>query len=131
MPGAGSTVNPLIGHSHDHMSLISRASLIVGRTAAKDTTRLFAQAIVLTLIAVPLGIRLHLPGALATMALLLVMTVGRSVAAVNPVTYIVDAARALFICDVLNTSVLYGAVAAVAIAAIGLTLSTRVMKRGI
>lgn len=156
---------------------MSRASLILGRTA-KDTVTLFVQAILLTVIAIGLGMRLHLLGAFATMALLIALAIGlsglsyvlaiasrpsgnlfwivtqmlmfplmllsgillpvdagptwlRVVAAVNPVTYIVDAARALFIGDLLNTSVLYGTAAAVTTAAIGLTLSTRAMKRGI
>jgi ABC-2 type transport system permease protein len=156
---------------------ISRTSLILGRTA-KDTVTLSAQAILLTAIAVPLGMSLHLPGALATMALLIVMAVGLSalsyvlaiaslpsgnlfwvatqmfifpimllsgillpvdagpgwlnvVATVNPVAYIVDAARALFIGDFLAASVLNGVVAAAVIATVGLVLSTRAMKRGI
>ena len=156
---------------------ISRTSIVLGRTG-KDTVTLFAQAILLTAIAIPLGMSLHLPGALATMALLIIMATGLSalsyvlaiasmpsgslfwivtqmlafpitllsgillpvdagpgwlsaIAAINPITYIVDAARALFIGDFLDNSVLYGAIAAVAIAAIGLVFSTRAMKRGI
>ena len=156
---------------------ISRTAIILGRTG-KDTVTLFAQAVVLTAIAVPLGMQLHLPGALATMALLVVMATGLSalsyvlaiasmpngtlfwivtqtllfpvmllsgillpvdagpswlgaVAVVNPVTHIVDAARALFVGDFLNASVLSGGVTAVAIAAIGLGRATRAMKRGI
>jgi ABC-2 type transport system permease protein len=156
---------------------ISRASIILGRTA-KDTVTLFAQAILITAIAIPLGMRLHLPGALATVVLLIIMAVGLSalsyvlaiasqpsgnlfwvvtqmlifpimmlsgillpvdagpgwlsaIAAINPITYIVDAARALFTGDFLDTSVVYGLVAATAIAAIGLVLSSRAMKRGI
>lgn len=156
---------------------ISRTSIILGRTG-KDTGILFAQAILLTAIAVPLGMRLHLPGVLATMALLIVMATGSSalsyvlaiasmpsgglfwivtqmlvfplmllsgillpvdagpgwlstIAVINPITYTVDAARALFIGDFLNTSVLYGALAAAAIAVVVLVFSTRAMKRGI
>lgn len=156
---------------------ISRISIILGRTG-KDTVTLFAQAILLTAIAIPLGMRLHLPGALSTMVLLVVMAIGLSalsyvlaiasmpsgnvfwiatqmlifpimllsgillpvdagpgwlstIAAINPITYIVDAARALFTGDFLNTSVLYGTIAAAALATIGLVLSTRAMKRGI
>ncbi|MFH9618228.1 ABC transporter permease [Streptomyces pratensis] len=155
---------------------VSRTSLILGR-AAKDTATLFAQAILITAIAIPLGMELHLTGALATMALLIVMAVGLSAlsyilaiaslpsgnlfwmvtqmlifpvtllsgillpveaapgwlstaASVNPVTYVVDAARALFIGDFPDASVLHGALAATAIAAIGLGFSTRAMKRG-
>lgn len=156
---------------------ISRTSIILGRTG-KDTATLFAQAILLTAIAIPLGMSLNLPGAMATMALLVIMATGLSalsyvlaiasmpsgslfwivtqmlvfpimllsgillpvdagpgwlsaVAAINPLAYIVDAARALFIGDFLSTSVLYGVVAATAIAAVGLVLATRAMKRGI
>lgn len=156
---------------------ISRTSIILGRTG-KDTVTLFAQATLLTAIAIPLGMSLHLPGALATMALLTIMATGLSglsyvlaiasmpsgslfwvvtqmlvfpimllsgillpvdagpgwlgmIASINPVTYIVDAARALFIGDFLSTTVLYGTIAAVAIAAVGLVFSTRAMKRGI
>ncbi|MCT2584845.1 ABC transporter permease [Actinophytocola gossypii] len=156
---------------------LSRASLILGRTG-KDTATLFTQAILLTAVAVPLGMRLHLAGALATVVLLIILAVGLSalsyvlalasrpsgtlfwmvtqmlvfplmllsgillpvdagpgwlgaVAAVNPVTYIVDAARALFIGDFLDASVRYGLIAATAIAVIGLTLSTRAMRHGI
>jgi ABC-2 type transport system permease protein len=156
---------------------ISRASIILGRTA-KDTVTLFAQAILLTAIAIPLGMRLHLPGALAAMVLLTVMATGLSalsyvlaivalpsgtlfwvvtqmlvfpimllsgillpvdagpgwlsaIASINPITYIVDSARALFTGDFFNASVLYGAIAAMAIAVIGLVMSTRAMNRGI
>jgi ABC-2 type transport system permease protein len=50
---------------------------------------------------------------------------------VNPVSYIVDAQRALFSGDFGNMSVLYGTVAAVVIAMAGLLLGTRTMRRGI
>jgi ABC-2 type transport system permease protein len=156
---------------------ISRTSLIVGRTA-KDTVTLFVQAALIVAVAVPLGMRPNLPGALATMALLIVMAIGlsalsyvlaiasrpsgnlfwivtqmlifpimllsgillpvdagpgwlRLAAAFNPITYIVDAARALFAGAFLNPDVLYGTVAATAVAALGLNLSTRAMKRGV
>ncbi|MGW0957619.1 ABC transporter permease [Streptomyces gelaticus] len=156
---------------------ISRTALVLGR-AAKDAVTLFAQATVITVIAIPLGMDLHLPGALATMMLLVVLAVGLSalscvlaiasrpggnlfwivtqalvfplmllsgillpvdagpgwlstVAAINPVTYVVDAARALFAGDFLNSSVLHGLTAAGALAATGLVLSTHAMKRGI
>ncbi|MBL7502658.1 ABC transporter permease [Frankia sp. CNm7] len=156
---------------------ISRTSIIFGRTG-KDTVTLFVQAILITAVAVPLGMELHLPGALATMGLLIVMAVGLSalsyvlaiasrpsgnlfwivtqmlifpimllsgillpidagpgwlgtIAAINPITYVVDAARALFTGNLLEATVLHGLLAATAIAVIGLTLSTRAMKRGI
>ncbi|WP_414942870.1 ABC transporter permease [Amycolatopsis sp. cmx-11-51] len=156
---------------------ISRTVIILGRTG-KEVVILFAQATLLIVIAIPLGMRLHLPGALATMVLLIVMAIGLSglsyvlaiasrpsgnlfwivtqmlvfpimllsgillpvdagpgwlsaIAAINPLTYIVDAARALFTGEFLSISVLYGTTAAVAIAVAGLALSTRAMKRGI
>lgn len=156
---------------------ISRTSIILGRTG-KDTATLFAQAVLLIAIAIGLGMRLHLPGALATMVLLILLATGLSafsyvlaiaampsgnlfwiitqmlvfpimllsgillpvdagpgwlstMAAINPITYIVDAARDLFIGDFLSVSVLYGVIAAAAITAVGLVLSTRAMNRGI
>ncbi|MGW6834923.1 ABC transporter permease [Streptomyces sp. NPDC054949] len=56
---------------------VSRTSLILGRTA-KDTATLFAQAILITTIAIPMGMKLHLAGVLAAMVLLIVMAVGLS-----------------------------------------------------
>lgn len=53
------------------------------------------------------------------------------IAGVNPVAYIVDAQRALFTGAFADLSVLYGTVAACAIAAVGLVLGTRAMRRGI
>lgn len=49
----------------------------------------------------------------------------------NPVTYIVDAQRALFAGDLANPSVLYGTAAACAIAAIGLYLGNRALRKGV
>ena len=158
-------------------SPISRTSITLGRTG-KDAVTLCAQASLLTAIAIPLGMRLHLPGALAAMVLLVVMAVGlnalsyvlaiasrpsgnlfwivtqmlvfpimllsgvllpvdagpgwlSAIAAINPNSYVLDATRTLFTGDFLNSSVLYGVIVATAIAAIGLILSTRAMKRGI
>lgn len=54
----------------------------------------------------------------------------RVAGAVNPISYIVDAQRALFDGH-WNLSVLYGAAAAIGIAALGLMLGTRTMRRGI
>lgn len=55
----------------------------------------------------------------------------RVVAAINPVTYVVDAARALFVGDFLAASVLHGSIAVAATAAVGLVLARRAMTRGI
>jgi ABC-2 type transport system permease protein len=54
----------------------------------------------------------------------------RTAGALNPISYIVDAERVLFGGE-WNLSVLYGTAAAAAIAAIGLVLGTRTMRRGI
>jgi ABC-2 type transport system permease protein len=50
---------------------------------------------------------------------------------VNPVTYLVDAQRALFSGDLANPSILYGTASACVIAAIGLYLGNRAMRRGV
>ncbi|GAA3793975.1 ABC transporter permease [Sphaerisporangium flaviroseum] len=52
-------------------------------------------------------------------------------AALNPVSYIVEAERALFDGRFIEMPVLYGLLWACAVAAIGLTLGTRAMRRGI
>lgn len=55
----------------------------------------------------------------------------RTLGQINPVTYIVDAQRALFAGDLAAPSVLYGTAAACAVAAIGLYLGNRAMRRGL
>ncbi|GII89862.1 ABC transporter permease [Sinosporangium siamense] len=50
---------------------------------------------------------------------------------INPVSYIVDAERMLFAGTYANPSVLYGSAAALLIAAVGVTIGTRSMRRGI
>ncbi|MBX9391544.1 ABC transporter permease [Streptomonospora nanhaiensis] len=55
----------------------------------------------------------------------------RAAAAANPVAYIADAERALFAGDFTDPSVAYGALAAVAIAVVGLVLGTRAMRKGV
>jgi ABC-2 type transport system permease protein len=47
----------------------------------------------------------------------------------NPLTYLVEGERALFAGDYSNPSVLLGALAAVAVAAIGLYVGARAMRR--
>ena len=47
---------------------------------------------------------------------------------VNPLTHIVDAERTLFAGDVADMSVVYGAVAAVSVLVVGLTVGTRAMR---
>lgn len=53
----------------------------------------------------------------------------RTLSQVNPLTYLVNAERALFSGDVLTTSVLYGAITAVVMAVVGLAVGTRAMRR--
>ncbi|MDH2429912.1 ABC transporter permease [Sphaerisporangium sp. TRM90804] len=55
----------------------------------------------------------------------------RAVAAVNPVYYITEAERALFAGRFTEMPVLYGGLAAAAVAVIGLALGTRAMRRGV
>lgn len=55
----------------------------------------------------------------------------RVTARLNPISYIVDAQRVLFTGGFANLSVLYGTAAAGAIAAVGLMLGVRAMRRGV
>ncbi|MFB9904003.1 ABC transporter permease [Allokutzneria oryzae] len=55
----------------------------------------------------------------------------RVVAGLNPVSYLVDAERALFAGGFAEPAVLHGALTAVAVGAIGLLLGTRAMRRGV
>ncbi|UBU14024.1 ABC transporter permease [Nonomuraea gerenzanensis] len=55
----------------------------------------------------------------------------RALGQVNPVTYIVDAQRALFAGNLTDPSILYGTATACAIAAIGLYLGNRALRRGV
>lgn len=50
-------------------------------------------------------------------------------ARLNPLTYVVEAERALFAGDFTHTSVLWGVVAAVGLAIVGLSVGTRAMRR--
>jgi ABC-2 type transport system permease protein len=55
----------------------------------------------------------------------------KAVGAVNPVSYLVDAQRALFNGQIVTLPVLYGLIVACGVAVIGLALGVRVMRRGI
>ncbi|MEV6984944.1 ABC transporter permease [Sphaerisporangium sp. NPDC051017] len=55
----------------------------------------------------------------------------RAAAAVNPVSYIVEAERALFAGRLVNAPVLYGVIAACAVGAAGLFFGTRAIRRGV
>jgi ABC-2 type transport system permease protein len=169
----------LIGGSMERLMVtpVDRTALLIGR-ALKEMTILFAQAVLIIVLALPLGFELHLAGAVAGVALLVVFGVGlgslsfvlamrsapsgelfyvvtqgllfpllllsgvllptdsgpawlRVVGAVNPVTYIVEAQRALFAGDLTDVSVLYGAAMSFAVAALGLWLGNRAMRRGV
>jgi ABC-2 type transport system permease protein len=50
-------------------------------------------------------------------------------ARLNPLTYIVEAERALFAGEFGHTSILFGVISAVALAIVGLAVGTRAMKR--
>ncbi|MEV5895602.1 ABC transporter permease [Nonomuraea fuscirosea] len=55
----------------------------------------------------------------------------RAAGQLNPITYIVDAQRALFAGDLTSPSVLYGTAAACAVAAVGLYLGNRALRQGV
>lgn len=55
----------------------------------------------------------------------------RVIAALNPIAYLVDAERTLFAGELATLPALYGVIAACVIAALGLLLGTRAMRRGI
>lgn len=55
----------------------------------------------------------------------------RAAGQLNPITYIVDAQRALFAGDLASPSVLYGTAAACAVAAAGLYLGNRALRQGV
>ncbi|QFY05834.1 ABC transporter permease [Nonomuraea phyllanthi] len=169
----------LIGGSMERMLVtpLSRTAMLVGR-AMKAVVVLLAQAVLIVLLALPLGFVLHPAGVLAGLAQLLVFSVGlgslsfvlaiksapsgtlfyvvsqsvlfpllllsgvllpmetapgwlRVLGHLNPVTYLVDAQRALFSGNLADPSVLYGSAATCAIAAIGLYLGNRAMRKGV
>jgi ABC-2 type transport system permease protein len=55
----------------------------------------------------------------------------RVIARLNPIAYLVDAERTLFAGELADLSALYGLIAACAVAALGLFLGTRAMRRGV
>jgi ABC-2 type transport system permease protein len=169
----------LIGGSMERLMVtpVNRTALLIGR-ALKEMAILFAQALLIIVLALPLGFELHLAGAVAGVAMLIVFGVGlgslsfvlamRSAPSgelfyvvtqgllfpllllsgvllpmdsgpawlqvagdVNPVTYVVEAQRALFAGDLADVSVLYGAAMSFAVAALGLWLGNRAMRRGV
>ncbi|NJP98076.1 ABC transporter permease [Nonomuraea sp. FMUSA5-5] len=169
----------LIGGAMERLMVtpLNRTAMLVGKSV-KAMLTLLVQAVLIIVLALPLGFELHLAGVLGALAQLVVFSVGlgalsfvlairsapggtlfyvvsqsimfpllllsgvllpletapgwlRALGQVNPVTYIVDAQRALFAGDLANPSVLYGTAAACAVAAIGLYLGNRAMRRGV
>ncbi|MER6575709.1 ABC transporter permease [Nonomuraea sp. NPDC001023] len=169
----------LIGGSLERMLVtpLNRTAMLVGR-AMKAMVVLLAQAVLIIVLAVPLGFELYPAGVLAGLAQLTVFGVGlgafsfvlairsapggtlfyvvsqsilfpllllsgvllpldtapgwlRAVGAANPVTYIVEGQRALFSGDLGAPSVLYGTASACLVAAIGLYLGNRAMRKGV
>ena len=162
--------------AHERMLVtpLARSSLLVGR-ALKEIVTLVAQAVVIVLVMLPFGFRLHPGGALLGLVLLAVLGVGisalsyalalavrrqdwmfwvvqqtvlfplmilsgmllpldggpgwmQALARANPLAYVVEAERALFAGDLVAVPVLWGFVAAVATAAVGLAVGIRAMR---
>ncbi|MCK2214821.1 ABC transporter permease [Actinomadura sp. ATCC 31491] len=178
--GAGySLLVELLGGSMERMLVtpLDRRAMLVGR-ALKAMVLLLTQAVLIILLAIPLGFELHAAGVLAGLAQLVVFGVGlgafsfvlalrsapngtlfymvsqsilfpllllsgvllpldtapawlRAIGRANPVTYIVDAQRALFAGELTAPSVLYGTASACLIAALGLRLGVRAMRTGV
>lgn len=153
---------------------LSRAALMIGR-ALKELTPLLAQALIIVLVTVPFGFRLHPLHILAGLAILGVFGVGigalsyalaiatrtaewifwavqqtllfpllilsgmmlpletgprwmQATAAVNPLTYVVAAERALFGGTFTDPSIGYGALAAALTCALGLWTGVRAIR---
>ena len=166
----------LVGGSMERILVapVSRASILAGKTL-KEGFSLLAQAVLIVLVAMPLGFRLHPLPVLAGLALLTVFGVGLGSLAIalailtrkrpetfwgahqfllfplvllsgvllpvedapgwlatatriNPLTYLVEAERALFAGEFLDVSVLWGSIGALVTAAVGLTVGARAMR---
>jgi ABC-2 type transport system permease protein len=169
----------LLGGSLERLTVtpLNRTAMLVGRTL-KEMAVLLCQAVLIILLAIPLGFRLYPAGVLAGLAMLIVLGVGlgalsfvlaiksvpsgtlfyvvtqmvmfpvlllsgvllpvesgpawlRVVGQINPISYIVNAQRALFSGDLTDPSILYGTAATCLITVLGLWLGNRAMKRGI
>ncbi|GAA4190203.1 ABC transporter permease [Streptosporangium oxazolinicum] len=169
----------LIGGSMERMLVtpLNRTAMLVGR-AMKEFAILLAQAVLIIVLAVPLGFRPHLTGVLAGLTVLTLFGIGlgalsfalaiasspggdlfygvtqlvmfplmllsgvllpmdsgpewlQVAAALNPVSYVVEAERALFSGLFADMSVLYGTLCACAVAAVGLATGTRAMRHGV
>ncbi|GGO68758.1 ABC transporter permease [Nonomuraea cavernae] len=169
----------LIGGSMERMLVtpMNRTAMLVGRTM-KAMVILLAQAVLIIVLALPLGFQLHPAGVLAGLAMLVALGIGlgalsfvlaiksapdgtlfyivtqvllfpllllsgvllpidagpgwlRVIGHLNPITYIVDAQRALFAGDLTAPSVLYGTAATLVVAVVGLVLGNRAMRQGV
>ncbi|QFU94633.1 ABC transporter permease [Amycolatopsis sp. YIM 10] len=154
---------------------VSRTAMLLGRVL-KEVVLLVAQAVLITLVVLPLGFTLHPAGVLAGLALLALLGTGmgalsfalaiavrkqdtlfwaihqtvlfpllllsgvllpidgapgwlHTVARINPLSYVVDAERALFRGELATASVLHGSLAVAGIAAVGLYLGTVTMRK--
>lgn len=169
----------LIGGSMERLLVtpLNRTAMLVGRTM-KALVTFLVQAVLIIVLALPLGFELHAAGVLAGLAQLMALGVGLGALSfalavksapdgtlfyivsqsvlfpllllsgvllpldsapgwldvlghVNPVTYVVEAQRALFSGDLAAPSVLYGTVAACLVAAAGLYTGNAAMRRGV
>ncbi|ASO18801.1 ABC-2 type transport system permease protein [Actinoalloteichus hoggarensis] len=163
--------------SHERLlvSPLRRPALIIGRSL-KEIVPVVAQAVIILIVAVPLGLRPDPLGVVAGLVILAVFCVGlgalsfalalaarnqewmfwtvqqtllfplmllggmllpvddgpgwlRTVAAFNPLSYVVEAQRALFDGEILSATVGAGALAAVSVAAVGLLIGVRGMRQ--
>ncbi|MGC7093323.1 ABC transporter permease [Amycolatopsis lurida] len=154
---------------------VSRTAMLLGRVL-KEVVLLVAQAVLITLVVLPLGFTLHPAGVLAGLALLALLGIGmgalsfalaiavrkqdslfwaihqtvlfpllllsgvllpidgapgwlHAVARINPLSYVVDAERALFRGELATAAVLHGSLAVAGIAAVGLYLGTVTIRK--
>ena len=163
--------------SHERMLVtpLPRSSLLIGR-AVKELVPLAAQAVLIILVALPLGLSVNPIGAAIGILILGVFGIGLGALSyalalavqaqdwvfwaiqqtlmfpllilsgtmlpldnapgwmqflvdINPLGYVVDAERALFAGDFSSSTVLHGGVAAVTVAAVGLGVGVRAMRR--
>ena len=163
--------------SHERMLVtpLPRSSLLIGR-AVKELVPLAAQAVLIILVALPLGLSVNPIGAAIGILILGVFGIGLGALSyalalavqaqdwvfwaiqqtlmfpllilsgtmlpldnapgwmqflvdINPLGYVVDAERALFAGDFASSTVLHGGVAAVTVAAVGLGVGVRAMRR--
>ncbi len=104
---------------------------LIGRSL-KEMVPLAGQAVIIVAVMIPFGFRLYPAGALAGLVLLPLETGPAWIqvaARFNPLTYVVDAERALFAGQLASSTVAWGWVAALVTAAVGLTVGIRAMVR--